>query len=266
VRQVICARGSAGRASPKRARDHRRIFIGSGRSQSRCWPPHVRAATAPAAHNGRRAAPRRKPRRTPTLAVSERDPGDRAGPPASQRLARAGGAAYPAALTPQTRYQRRSDDPSANGVSSRPQPRAYRQSRALSQFPTRGRLRDGRGVSGRHGVNGLLVFGLVAGDGGGRRVASVPASAEARRCKGGQPNGTLRFLDHWNLTKNPIAYRVCISGPASARRPCRSAMAPANARPSVLPVFVRCCGEFVARWYVDAHLVAAWPFRFVAER
>ncbi len=77
--------------------------------------------------------------------------------------------------------------------------------------------------------------------------------------------GTLRFADRWNLTKKPVAYRVCVSKAGSPRAACRGAKAGIGTRPSVLPVSVLCCGEFVARWYVAGRLVASWPFRFIPE-
>ena len=77
--------------------------------------------------------------------------------------------------------------------------------------------------------------------------------------------GTLRFADRWNLARKPVAYRVCVSKSGSAVVECRGAKAAIGGHPSLLPVFVRCCGDFVTRWYVAGRLVAMWPFRFIPE-
>jgi hypothetical protein len=81
--------------------------------------------------------------------------------------------------------------------------------------------------------------------------------------------GTLHFDDRWNLTRKPVAYRVCLVKVGLLSGPCRQALAPPNYSgphaESVLSVFVSCCGDFVARWYVAGRLVAMWPFRYVPE-
>jgi hypothetical protein len=38
-----------------------------------------------------------------------------------------------------------------------------------------------------------------------------------------------------------------------------------DTRPSVVPVFVRCCGQFIVKWYVAGRVVATWPFRYIPE-
>ena len=78
-------------------------------------------------------------------------------------------------------------------------------------------------------------------------------------------DGTLRFADRWHLTHNPVAYRVCVVRLGSSTGPCRERHAPTSTVPSVIPVFVHCCGDFVARWYVAGRLVATWPFRYIPE-
>jgi hypothetical protein len=77
--------------------------------------------------------------------------------------------------------------------------------------------------------------------------------------------GRLFFADRWNLTKTPVRYRVCIVREGARRGPCRTAKAPVDTRPSKLPVFVRCCGRYVARWSVGGHVVATWRFVYVPE-
>ena len=76
---------------------------------------------------------------------------------------------------------------------------------------------------------------------------------------------TLRFADRSNLTKSPVVYRVCVKRVSASAGSCRGAKAPVNTRPSIVPMFVACCGDFVARWYVSGRLVASWPFRYVPE-
>jgi hypothetical protein len=75
----------------------------------------------------------------------------------------------------------------------------------------------------------------------------------------------LRFTDRWNLTHRRTSYRVCVSKLVSSTSRCLAATAPIDSKASALALPVRCCGEFVARWYVGERLVAAWPFRYVAE-
>ena len=77
--------------------------------------------------------------------------------------------------------------------------------------------------------------------------------------------GTLRFADGLNLTGRPVAYRVCVFRLGSSQGPCRHATAPVSTRPSVVPLFVDCCGQFVAKWFVGDRVVAAWPFQFQRE-
>ena len=77
--------------------------------------------------------------------------------------------------------------------------------------------------------------------------------------------GTFRFADRWNLTKTPTVYRVCVTRVGAQAVSCRVASAPITTRPSLIPVFVSCCGDFVARWYVSGRLVASWPFRYLPE-
>jgi hypothetical protein len=76
---------------------------------------------------------------------------------------------------------------------------------------------------------------------------------------------TLRFADRRNLTKSPVVYRVCVRRVSASAGSCRTARAPVNTRPSSVPMFVDCCGDFVARWYVSGRLVASWPFRYHPE-
>jgi hypothetical protein len=76
----------------------------------------------------------------------------------------------------------------------------------------------------------------------------------------------LRFTDRWNLTHRRTSYRVCVSKLLlSSTSRCLAATAPIDSKASALALPIRCCGEFVARWYVGKRLVAAWPFRYVAE-
>ena len=75
----------------------------------------------------------------------------------------------------------------------------------------------------------------------------------------------LRFTDRWNLTSRRTSYRGCVSKLLASPSRCLVATAPIDGKPSVLPLPVRCCGEFVARWYVGRRLVAGWRFRYVPE-
>jgi hypothetical protein len=75
----------------------------------------------------------------------------------------------------------------------------------------------------------------------------------------------LRFTDRWNVTHRRTSYRGCVSKLGSSTARCLAATAPVDGKPSALALPVRCCGEFVARWYVGKRLVAAWPFRYVPE-
>jgi hypothetical protein len=77
--------------------------------------------------------------------------------------------------------------------------------------------------------------------------------------------GTLRFADRWNLTKIPTVYKVCVKRLGAHVASCKAATAPVSTRPSLVPIFVLCCGDFVARWYVSGRLVASWPFRYAPE-
>jgi hypothetical protein len=75
----------------------------------------------------------------------------------------------------------------------------------------------------------------------------------------------LRFTDRWNLTHRRTSYRGCVSKLLSSISRCLAATAPIDGKPSALALPVRCCGEFVARWFVGKRLVATWPFRYVPE-
>jgi hypothetical protein len=75
----------------------------------------------------------------------------------------------------------------------------------------------------------------------------------------------LEFADRYNLTKSPVAYRVCVRRVSASAGSCRAAKSPVDTRPSIVPMFVTCRGDFVARWYVSGRLVASWPFRYRAE-
>jgi hypothetical protein len=75
----------------------------------------------------------------------------------------------------------------------------------------------------------------------------------------------LRFTDRWNLTDRRTSYRVCVSKLLSSTSRCLAATAPIDSKASALALPIRCCGEFVARWYVGKRLIAAWPFRYVPE-
>ena len=77
--------------------------------------------------------------------------------------------------------------------------------------------------------------------------------------------GTLRFADARNLKRKPVPYTVCAFKRSSSRGQCEHGLAPADTRPSVLPVFVHCCGQFVAKWYVAGRVVATWPFLYAPE-
>jgi hypothetical protein len=75
----------------------------------------------------------------------------------------------------------------------------------------------------------------------------------------------LRFSDRWNLGRRRTAYRGCVSKLPSSSSRCLTATAPIDGKPSSLALPARCCGDFVARWYVGGRLVAAWRFRYVPE-
>jgi hypothetical protein len=127
----------------------------------------------------------------------------------------------------------------------------------------------------------LIAVGLflVATQAGFGEPSSMPAKYRyagwmvATEQRGGWPThllvegdaGTLRFADRWNLTKKPVAYRVCVRRNHARVGPCKVATAPISTRPSVVPMFVSCCGDFVAYWHIAGRLVASWPFRYVAE-
>jgi hypothetical protein len=76
----------------------------------------------------------------------------------------------------------------------------------------------------------------------------------------------LRFADSWNLTETPTAYRVCVVKVGTSRRSCRTGRARIDTRDSTLPINVRCCGQFLATWYVRGRAVAQWPFLYNPER
>ena len=75
----------------------------------------------------------------------------------------------------------------------------------------------------------------------------------------------LRFADSWNLTKTPIAYRVCVVKVDTAQRSCQTGTARIDTRNSTLPLKVSCCGQFLATWYVSGRAVARWPFLYQPE-
>jgi hypothetical protein len=75
----------------------------------------------------------------------------------------------------------------------------------------------------------------------------------------------LRFTDRWNLTHRRTSYRVCVSKLLSSTSRCLAATAPVDSKASALTLPMRCCGEFVAIWYVAKRQVAAWPFRYLPE-
>jgi hypothetical protein len=119
----------------------------------------------------------------------------------------------------------------------------------------------------------LLATSVLAANGPGPTKYRFTGWMSPSAVPGGWPShllvegdaGTLRFADRLNLTRKPVAYRVCVFRLGSSRGPCRRSAAPISARPSVLPLFVSCCGEFVAKWYVGGRVVATWPFQFVRE-
>jgi hypothetical protein len=78
--------------------------------------------------------------------------------------------------------------------------------------------------------------------------------------------GTLRFLDASNTTKKRTAYKVCVFKRGVSKGQCRRGTAPLDTSPSKLPLFARCCAEWVAKWYVGGHVVATWQFLFLPER
>jgi hypothetical protein len=158
---------------------------------------------------------------------------------------------------------------------------------AFSQCALQNTGADHRAVSGAVSIGrvpvravlvsvGLLVIAVHAATG---QSNSVPAKYRytgwivASEQPGGWPThllvegdaGTLRFADRWNLTNSPVGYRVCVKRVSASAEPCRAAKAPVNTRPSIIPMFVSCCGDFVARWYVSGRLVGSWPFRYVPE-
>ena len=75
----------------------------------------------------------------------------------------------------------------------------------------------------------------------------------------------LRFTDRSNLSSRRTVYRGCVSTLGSSSRRCLTAAAPIDGKPSALALPARCCGDFIARWYVDRRLVASWRFRYVPE-
>jgi hypothetical protein len=75
----------------------------------------------------------------------------------------------------------------------------------------------------------------------------------------------LRFTDRSNLSRHRTAYRGCVSKLLSSSSRCLTATAPIDGKPSALALPARCCGDFIARWYVGGRLVAAWRFRYVPE-
>ena len=77
--------------------------------------------------------------------------------------------------------------------------------------------------------------------------------------------GALMFTDRWNLTQKAVTYRVCVVKNGASSGPCRDGTAPVRSTPSGLPMFVRCCGRFVAKWYVSGRLVATWAFSYIPE-
>ena len=75
----------------------------------------------------------------------------------------------------------------------------------------------------------------------------------------------LHFADSWNLTTTPTLYRVCVVKVSSLQRSCQAGRARIDTRDSTLPLKVKCCGEFLATWYVDGRAVARWPFLYQPE-
>jgi hypothetical protein len=76
----------------------------------------------------------------------------------------------------------------------------------------------------------------------------------------------LRFSDSWNLTKTPTAYRVCVVKVGTSKSSCQTGTARIDTRNSTLQLTVKCCGRFLATWYVRGRAVARWPFLYNPER
>lgn len=94
---------------------------------------------------------------------------------------------------------------------------------------------------------------------------AVPAGGPPSHLVVDGDGATLNFYDRWNLTKVSVDYRACIVRIGHGSVGCRTSVAPASDRQSVLRMFAKCCGAFVASWYVGGRRVATWPFRFIPE-
>jgi hypothetical protein len=75
----------------------------------------------------------------------------------------------------------------------------------------------------------------------------------------------LHFADSMNLTNTPTMYRVCVVKVGTSQRSCQTGSARIDTRDSTLPLTVRCCGKFLATWYVSGRAVARWPFLYQPE-